>query len=137
MIDRSALVNRIKIHEGYSRKAYRDSLDVLTVGWGTNIAYVEDPVAHTEWLSRDVDAAIKSAAKWLGDVWETTSPARQSVVAEMAYQLGMPHLSLFEKFRAALLRHDYAEASLQMKLSKWFDQVPTRAAELVSMMEHG
>jgi GH24 family phage-related lysozyme (muramidase) len=136
-LDRAALVNRIKVHEGYSPKAYRDTRDVLTVGWGTNIGFVEDESKHAEWLNRDIDAAIAEARRWLGDVWARTTPARQSVVAEMFYQLGASRMALFEKFRAALLRHDYADAALQMRLSRWFDQVPHRASTLVGIMEHG
>lgn len=137
MIDRLALNNSIRAHEGYSQKVYRDSRDIATVGWGTNVSYIEDSKNHEAWFDRDVDAAILNVTKWLGDVWDSISPARQAVIAEMAYQLGMPRLSLFEKFRAALLRSDYADASLQMRLSHWYEQVPKRAEELVAIMEHG
>jgi GH24 family phage-related lysozyme (muramidase) len=137
MIDRQALTNSIKTHEGYSKKAYRDSLDVLTVGWGHNVAFIEEETNHREWLRSDIETAIHAASKWLGDVWESTSDRRQAVVAEMFFQLGASRMALFEKLRAALLGHDYAEAAHQMRLSRWFTQTPERAGELLAIMEAG
>jgi lysozyme len=64
----------------------------------------------------------------------THSEEVQLIVANMLFNMGLTKLSKFKKFQKALNNRDYAEAAVQMKDSKWYDQVTNRAERLCVRM---
>ncbi|MCV6587566.1 MAG: hypothetical protein OIF57_00865 [Marinobacterium sp.] len=63
--------------------------------------------------------------------------ARQLVLANMAYNLGVPRLKGFRKMWRALEQGDYKLAAAEMLDSRWARQVGKRATELAEQRRAG
>jgi lysozyme len=59
----------------------------------------------------------------------------QSVLISMRFQLGRTGFRNFRKMIMAFRDWNFAEAIVQMRDSKWYEQVPTRANELIKMVK--
>ena len=59
----------------------------------------------------------------------------QEVCLEMAFQIGLPKLQKFVKFKQALADENWSEAIEQMKDSRWYNQTPNRARSLMDKMK--
>ena len=60
----------------------------------------------------------------------------QEIIGNMMFNLGLKRLGGFRKMKAAVEIGDYKEAAEQMKDSRWYRQVKTRAVRLVRRMEN-
>ena len=123
-------------HEALRLKPYKDSVGKLTIGVGRNL----DDRGITEaeamlLLSNDIGDALADAKKfsWFGQL----DSARQDVIVNMVFNLGLTRFSGFKKMIAALEHGNYPEAADQMLDSKWARQVGLRASELSQMMREG
>lgn len=122
---------RIKRSEGLRLTPYRDSVGVLTIGYGTNIERITVSEAEVlfEFRYRDsVNAAMKY--RW----FHTLDRTRKSVIVDMIYNLGARGFATFEKMIAALEKSDFETAADEMLDSKWSGQVGKRADELATLM---
>lgn len=145
------LCESIQRHEGYRPEPYRDSLGKWTVGHGTLLEDMRVPATtvggvldaitkrerHDVWFLKDVQTAISDAEQWLGFMFKELTSARQEVVVEMAYQLGINRLSGFVKFRGAIANEDWERARTEMLDSRWHSQTPARAETLADKFRAG
>ncbi len=69
--------------------------------------------------------------------WRTLDEARQGVLLNMSYQLGIEGLLGFVKTLKMMEAGDYDGAARGMLLSKWSAQTPRRAARLSNQMREG
>ena len=133
------LKKRVKLHEGFSAKPYRDTLNKMTVGyghlcvedfWDENTEYTEAQLDRI--FDTDFDKAIEGAAR----VCEGMDlPDRKfGVFIEMTFQLGATGLSKFKKALAAAKDHDWQECHDQLLDSRWHKQTPNRAKQLAEIM---
>lgn len=135
--DRAKLRAQLTRHEGCVLKPYRDSVGVLTIGVGRNLEHVgidEDEAAYL--LSRDIDRAVVGVVHrfpWVADL----TPARQSVLVNMCFNLGLAGLSKFVHTLELVKRGEYDAAADAMLHSKWATQVKGRATELAEQMRCG
>lgn len=137
MFDFTRLVDRIALHEGFRPKVYKDSVGVLTIGYGRNLEHNGITEDEAEYLLRnDVQTAI-NGARGLFDNFDALDDVRQEVLVEMAFNLGAVRLSQFKKMIAAVERFDFAAAADEMKDSLWHNQVKMRATELEGAMLTG
>ncbi|MGV0961812.1 MAG: glycoside hydrolase family protein [Limnohabitans sp.] len=131
------LIAEIKRHEAYRSHAYNDTRGVLTIGYGLNIDDgISEPLAAKilEWI---IIERRESLEKLLPFWWGLT-PARQEVLLNMAYNLGIPRFLKFTKMLAAAAENDTAGVCQEMRDSKWFrEDVGYRAAELVDKYRRG
>jgi lysozyme len=89
-------------------------------------------------LVSDVRVATQDARKFVGeDVWAELDEWRQACLINMAFNLGLPTLKKFEKFRQALEDKDWEQASVEMLDSRWADQVGARATRLAKVIAEG
>ena len=142
-MDYSNLKERIKKHEGFVNKIYKDSLGFATIGYGhlvTKADTYEEGVEYTEEeLSKvfDQDFIIAGhGAETLmnnNEVYEIDHEAK-CVLIEMVFQLGIGGVGKFKKMWSALDSEDYGEASFQMMDSLWAKQTPNRAEKLSQKM---
>ena len=127
--------------EGFVPTAYQDSLGYWTIGSGILI----DSRVPGAGITREEDAMLKSnrVKKLIQELhsaypkFVTLDRARQLVLANMAYNLGVPRLMGFKKTLAAVSRGDYLEASKEMLDSRWARQVKGRAVRLAEQMRTG
>ena len=59
------------------------------------------------------------------------------IVANMAFNLGMPRLNKFKKMWSAIEDEDYNNAAVEMLDSRWAEQVKGRATRLSNIMRTG
>lgn len=115
---------------------YKDSVGVLTIGYGRNLD--DNGISRDEaelMLVNDLDAAIADAMTL--PYWDRLSPVRQLVLSDMSFNLGLPRLLKFKKMHAALEVGDYSLAAHEMMDSKWYRQTERRAKVLVRAMQTG
>lgn len=136
MMDRKRLFEQLKLHEGVEKKAYLCPAGYITVGVGRNLEDRGLSDAEIEFLLDNdvviVENELDKAFPW----WRDMSEIRQRVLADMAFNMGVPRLKGFKNALAAMKDGDYAEAATEMLDSIWAKQVGTRAARLAHMMEH-
>ena len=131
-----ALVASTKQHEGLRLKPYRDSVGVLTIGYGRNLEDVGITREEAErMLERDLAGAYQAVAAW--EWFADLSPARQQVLVEMAYNLGLRRLMGFGQMLAACKSGRYQDAADEMLQSRWAGQVGARARTLAETMRRG
>lgn len=124
-------------HEGLSLKPYRCPAGRLTIGVGRNI----EDVGVTEleamlMLSNDM-ARVEKEAIGSFPWFKSLSIARQDVVLNMLFNMGLARFKGFKKMIAALIDGNFNKAADEMLDSKWASQVGIRAKELASMMRSG
>ena len=121
------LIKSIEKHEGFVGNSYKDHLGFDTIGFGTKLPLTKDEsrliLEHR--LNKMIED-IKVRKPWFGGLPKEV----QSVVSEMAYQMGVGGVMKFKKMWEAMLMKDYEKASLEMLNSRWAVQTPKRAKEL-------
>ena len=129
------IVDMLIRHEGLKLKPYRDTVGKLTIGVGRNL----DDLGLTEnearyLLENDlgrIRCELDDALPW----WRALDHPRQTVLLNMAFNMGVPRLLTFTKFLHALAHGEYQTAAGEMLDSLWAKQVHRRAVELASLMQ--
>ena len=135
-VDEAALQAHIEWAEGFRKFPYRCSANKLTIGYGRNIE--DNGISKAEagvLLRNDLGIALR-AARTL-DGWYQADPVRRLVLADMVYNMGLPRVKKFKKMLRAFAQGAYDIAAVEMKDSRWYDQVGRRAWKLVEAMETG
>ena len=135
-MNRELLRSQLERHEGLRLRVYKDTVGVNTIGYGRNL----DDVG----ISRDeadfmLDNDIEAVERQLDAIDEYTSldHVRQTVIANLCFNVGFRGLMGFRRMWAAIGRNDYSAASKEMMSSKWARQVGVRAVELSEIMRTG
>ena len=132
---------RIKKHEGFVNKVYKDSLGFATIGYGhlvlPNDPYEEGVTYSKEDLEKvfdgDFDTACSNANQLIKDL--PLHHQAKCVLIEMVFQLGIGGVSKFKNMWKALGEGDYQTASEEMLDSRWAKQTPKRATDLSNVMK--
>lgn len=131
-------------HEAVRYQVYLDSKGLRTGGIGHLLEgtsyHVGQQLGHelvARWFHQDLSEAIGGARKVIGAAWEGLAEARKIVVIDMVFNLGIGGFSGFHQTIAAIRRHDYAQAAVQMRNSAWAGQVGARATEDIAIMRSG
>ncbi|SDP70000.1 glycoside hydrolase family protein [Desulforhopalus singaporensis] len=124
------LLDDLKRHEGFSSHPYRCPAGVLTIGYG--FTYLTREEAHMVLKTR-----VKHLRNQLLPYMATLSPARQDVLVNMAFNLGVEGLFKFRRMWAAIRAQNFDLAATEMLDSKWARQVGGRAKELSEKMRKG
>lgn len=135
---------RIKSHEGIIMEVYSDSLGLKTLGIGhllTDKDNFEEGVTYpmeviNKLFEEDYNIAFNDAHDLLEDKDIPYDPMVESVLIEMAFQLGLPRLKKFIKFIQGLQEEDYKKAADEMIDSRWAKQTPARAYELSTLIRN-
>jgi lysozyme len=131
------MIELIKAHEGFSSTPYRDTVGILTVGYGRNLEDVGISQEEAERLLRnDVYGLEQSIIRIIPDYYNL-SDNRKSVIVNMAFNLGIPRFRQFIKTIDFVNRGLFTEASIEMLNSRWATQVKGRAKYLSDMMRKG
>jgi len=127
----------LKSDEGHRQFPYRDTRGVLTIGYGFNLesdGFV--PAESAAVLALRVNRRyleLITALPWVQQLDE----ARQGVLLNMAYNMGVYGLQQFKCMLMALQAGDYGPAADDMLLSKWAGQVGDCAQRLATQMRTG
>ena len=133
--------------EGFYAETYLCPAGKLTQGFGRNLEV--HPLSDDEKSELNKDGSVNEviAEKWaikelyeceeklkLNIIYQKQSDVRKAVLLDMCFNIGYGGLMKFKKMWFALGNKDYAEASRQMKDSKYYTDVGTRAKRNVVMM---
>jgi len=136
-MNREILIAELKRDEGVVLTLYKCSADKNTIGVGRNL----DDRGITEeesdfLLSNDIDlckAELEAVFPWFTNLTD----ARQRVMVNMCFNLGLSRLLGFKKFLAALEVADWDKAGEEMLDSKWSRQVGARSTRLRDLLLEG
>ena len=139
-MNKDKLITQLSRDEGRVAYAYKDSLGYLTIGVGHLIdkakgGSLPDSIIDAL-LSYDIDThanELFSKLPWVKDLDE----ARQGVLINMAFNLGVDGLLAFKNTLALIKAGKYSEASLEMLDSAWAKQVGDRSKRLSNQMRDG
>jgi len=134
------LTRQLRRDEGVRAHMYYDSEGYATIGVGRLI----DPRRGGGLRDHEIDyllandieetmSALRDRLPW----FDALEPARQGVLANMAFNLGVDGLLGFRKTLALVERGEFAAASVEMLDSKWARQVGQRAQRLSEQMRTG
>ena len=132
---------RIKEHEGFVPKIYKDQLGFKTIGFGHLVLPTDKFAEGVTYKKKDLEEVFDSdfnIAKSNANQLISGLPLHHQakcVIIEMVFQLGIGGVSKFKKMWKALKQNNYQTASEEMLDSKWAKQTPKRAEELSSVMK--
>ncbi len=128
-------IELLKKHEGYRRFPYYCSAGKLTIGYGYNLdAGMPEKEAALLLAFRVNSLHARAARTW---PWYLYQPEPvQSVLINMAYNLGPSRLLGFRRMLAALKNNNYSLAAVELLDSKYATQVKGRADDLAAMLRN-
>lgn len=127
----------LKLHEGFRSHPYKDSLGILTIGYGRNLETKGIFQHEAEGMLRgDILDTIEALTHKL-TFWDSLNDTRKVVLIDMGVNLGVNGLLRFKKMIVALEKGEHDIAALEMLDSKWATQVKSRANDLAQMMKNG
>jgi len=133
-MDKTKLAEQLKKHEGLRLKPYTDTVGKLTLGIGRNLE--DKGITEQEalfMLNNDVNyfyTNLKKILPWIARL----DDARQNVLVNMAFNLGVAGLMSFKNTLRLIESGHYIAAASAMLDSKWAKQVGYRAEELAEQM---
>ena len=137
------LLQELRRDEGVRYVPYLDSVGIKTVGVGHNLeahpldlTYPLTDEQVDQILADDLVRVFSGLDRKVG-WWRNLSCARQRVLANMAFNLGVDGLLEFKRMILAVDRGHYDQAAREMLNSKWARQVFNRAIRLAEMMAKG
>lgn len=113
-------------------KVYKDTKGLDTIGYGTLLPLSEkECTLLLENRLKEISEELISKKPIVLDL----DKKRYEVIAEMAYQLGVPTLLKFKKMWKAIEMKNYSVAAMEMLDSKWAKlDTPARAKRLAEIM---
>ena len=134
--DPVALKARLTIEEGRKKNIYTDTTGNTSGGIGRNLSGVgfsddEIDLMYTNDVARTV-AFLNTSLPW----WSTLDDVRQSVLVDMAFNMGAKLLQ-FHNMLAAVQASNWQTAYSEMLNSTWANQVGQRAQNLARIMLTG
>lgn len=113
------LVNSIKENEGCELKVYKCPKGVNTIGYGRNLEHRGISQEEANYLLRNDIKKISIELYRKISFFKDLDEARQSVLIEMAYNMGTPNLLNFKNTLTYLSANQFEKASIEMLDSKW------------------
>jgi len=130
-------IEGIKSDEGFSHVIYKCSADQWTVGWGHNIQSRGISKAAAEFiLMEDMKIAQKELIDnfdWFVDL----NAARQYVLINMVFNMGIGRLWGFKRMIEALCVGDYETAAIELLDSNAARELINRYDRLAKIMREG
>lgn len=143
---------QIKRHEGEKFRAYLCTAGHWTIACGYNLdanplhlsdfeiaEFKKNGITQiisdhlTNLMISQIEIDLSKKLKW----FDTLDEPRQTVLVNMAYNMGINGLLAFKNTLLAVEHGDYELAAKNMLESKWATQVHGRATELAKQMETG
>jgi len=145
------IIEFISNNEGRKKKPYRCSQGFLTVGVGYNIdahplpvemqSYLDEHGEITEamidqLLEVSIPIATEDCAALFPD-FDTFSDNRKMALIDFLFNVGMKTAMQFDKSIHLINIGHWEEAAINMRKSRWAQQVKKRAVTVTKMIEEG
>jgi GH24 family phage-related lysozyme (muramidase) len=142
---RIRLKEEIISDEGSVLKVYKDHLGYFTVGvghliipsdeeWGVGVGHPITQTRADELLFYDLANVLKECEDNFHNNWRDWPEEVKLIIANMAFNLGLPKLTAFKKMLTAIDKEDYKTASKEGLDSRWAKQVHNRARRLMDRL---
>ena len=139
------LEKQIKADEGFRTNAYQDTVGKWTIGYGQTFWANGDPVKEGDVISPEAALQFLRAYLWecardcqkLYWTFNDHRPARQEVLVNMRYNLGLAGLEKFLKMNHAVDTFNFPAWAVEMKHSRWYRQVGNRSERLRQVVIEG
>lgn len=135
LLNQTELIDMLIRHEGVKLKPYQDTVGKWTIGVGRNLDDLGITESEARYLLENdlgrIRLELDDALPW----WRTLDGPRQTVLLNMAFNLGITRLLGFMKFLRSLREGNYQRAAGEMLDSAWAKQVHRRAVELAGLMQ--
>lgn len=129
--------NLIREHEGLRLRPYKDTEGYVTIGYGRCLDKKPLKLEEAEYLfNNDFNDALLEVKTNI-PFFENLNYARQIVLIDMCFNLGIKGLLGFKNTLRYVGEGNYEQAAKNMLKSKWAKQVKGRAVKLSKMMETG
>lgn len=140
----NALITQLKRDEGWRSEPYDDGRGNITIGYGHkglhDVMLDDDNSISLEYgeqiLEKDANYIVNHLqiqAPWVHDIDE----ARQTALANMAFNLGVMGLLSFKIFIDKMKKKDYNGAVEDLKGTLWHGQVGVRALRIENVIKTG
>lgn len=126
----------IRRYEGFSVMPYQCPGGHWTIGYGHNLEGGISKEAAEFILQEDIARCVREVQQsfsW----WYSLTPARQFVLVDMVFNMGLSGVKKFKKMLAACAAGEYEKAAAEMLDSAWARQVGRRALQDAEMMKKG
>ena len=133
------VLRQLRRDEGIRLKPYSDTHvpPRMTIGYGRNLDDTGVTLPEAEYLLQNDANHAYAVACQLFPSLPTLNPARQAVLVEMAFNLGIVSLSAFHKMRECVTDGDIDGAANEMADSHWATEVGARAVRLEQQWRTG
>jgi GH24 family phage-related lysozyme (muramidase) len=142
---RIRLKEEIISDEGSVLKVYKDHLGYRTVGvghliipsdeeWGVGVGHPITQTRADELLFYDLANVLKECEDNFHNNWRDWPEEVKLIIANMAFNLGLPKLTAFKKMLTAINKEDYKTASKEGLDSRWAKQVYNRSRRLMDRL---
>lgn len=134
------LRTQLRRDEGEKLYAYKDHLGYYTIGIGRLIDKAKGggiTQAESAYLFENDVARIQADLDRRLPWWRELDQARQGVLLNMAFQMGVDGLLGFKNTLAMVKAGNYSDAAKGMLQSLWARQTPERALRLSNQMKEG
>lgn len=157
-MDMNLLLTYVEGNEGRRLHTYMDSVGIPTIGVGFNLKRPDAPAKIAALglnyvlvlsgaqdltdeqvnllFAADAQHAIHDAMTLFPN-FEQIDEARQVILTDLIFNLGLKGLSMFTRFIAAVRQQGWHDAAENLKDSVWFRQVGKRAERNVTGIETG
>ena len=132
-VDMDLTIAQIKYHEGYSSTMYEDN-GHFSIGYGTNISSITEIEAEILLVHR-LSNRLSTLKKF--NWFNNLNSARQQVILDMSYQLGMNRLLKLKHLIWRLKNGYYLAASNAMIGSEWYRKSGKHSKRLAEQMRRG
>ena len=123
--------------EGKRNKVYLDTCGIATIGIGRNIRDLGLSDDECNYLLQNDIARVSAELDHQFPWWRDMTEARQRVILNMCFNLGLNRLLMFVNTLVAMKEGRYDDAAAGMLDSVWAKQVGARATRLAQMMKEG
>ena len=144
------LVTLLKHEEGFRAFAYPDTRGFWTIGYGTKLPLTnaDKNCVNKVNLSGSGPGLTKSQGDCLlryrlsgyhNDIWKRWVPFHeqsepvQMALLDMCYQLGVDGLLEFKLMLSAIAADDWAQATIEARVSRWDKETPSRVNRVVAV----
>ena len=143
----------IEKHEGRRNKPYLDNAkppkETIGVGWNMDAKPLPEDIQEylnangeitEEMIDRLLDISVEVAESCCQDLFpdfDNFSENRKMALTDFTFQLGEKTEKHFVHTLAAINTGRWEDAAEGMRNSRWFNEVPNRAKEVIELIEEG
>jgi lysozyme len=131
------IIEQLKRDEGVRNFPYTDTVGKLTIGVGHNLTDKGISDNAVNFLLQEDIAEVTNQLQSRLPYFEQLDSIRQSVLINMAFNLGFGGLEKFSAMLQYVAQGDWNDAAIEMLDSLWAKQVGARATRLATQMRTG